>query len=128
MKSFILILLACSYLSAEFTFQYAPENGNVADFTTSHVSSDFGQRCIKRNSVWRREWHKGDHLLAISGGNIIQLFVSATNNYKFIAIDGPNNLDYGYGHIFYDGHPDAINVELSGMKLLRMESPFNHLF
>ncbi len=104
-------------------------------FQTSHITSDFGKRYIKENNVWKQKWHKGvdfnrgindkgDHLLAISGGNIRQLFVSSNVDYKFIAIDGPNNLDFGYGHIFEDGIPQSGSVmQLGDLYLKQMYLP-----
>ena len=120
----IILVLINSIMFAEYTFQYAPQNGNATDFATSHISSDFGRRYDTDT-----KWHKGvdyvrphgSHLLALDDGEIQSIYCTQTNNweYKIIKING-DSLDYGYGHIFYDGEPSSSGILRSGMRLKSM--------
>ncbi len=99
-----------SFLSAEFTFQFALQNGNAQDFQTNDIYSDYGMR---RVPTGMSIWHKGVdfsrnesniHLLAIDNGFVEEVYLNRESwKYKVLKING-NQLDYGFGHIFYDAN------------------------
>ena len=105
----LIILIFYLSLSGEFTFQFALQNGNAQDFQTNDIYSDYGMRISGDDS----KWHKGVdysriesniHLLAIDNGFVEEVYLNRESwKYKVLKING-NQLDYGFGHIFYDAN------------------------
>lgn len=92
-------ILSILSFAQNLDFQYY-FNGQISNFQTSSVSSDYGKRVRETSS-----WHKGvdfggdlgASIMAIEGGVVGKL---QSSGYRYIGISGTNN--FCYGHIFED--------------------------
>ena len=83
--------------------------GNIQSMETIDIVSDFGMRICDGCSKWHKgidlsteinNGDTGDRILSIDEGTLVRI-AGATNNYKYISIEGDNS--FGYGHIFRNG-------------------------
>ncbi|MCX6273547.1 MAG: PKD domain-containing protein [Bacteroidetes bacterium] len=116
----IFLVILSLGLKAQVALQYLPcitcsPGAQAQTFhvlnTTDHIISDFG----KRNCSGATDWHRGVditlpgtedygfHLLSPVNGIITQL--KRVGTYIYLVIDGPENLDFGYGHLFNSTSP-----------------------
>ena len=104
-------------------FQYA---NTIQTMTSSDVASDFGRR--NSNSRWHMgvdispqagNTDIGDRIYPIETGTIVKIIGTS---YKVLVIRGEHR--YGYGHIFFDGTPNATTGMRSGDFILKKMKMF----
>jgi len=118
----LFLILASKVFGQDLNLCYKRDN-TVNTFTTSSVSSDYGRR--NHSSFWHKgidyRGQAGDQLLPVVPGTVKKI-INSSDRYKFLILDGEGEGNFGFGHIFYAGNPDLINVEVTGMKLKRLKN------
>lgn len=103
--------------------------GTTHNYNTSNINSDFGHRLCSGCSIWHKgidlnrdgSSDHGDRIITPVSGTIAQIYHN--NTYIVLVIDGPDNQDYGYGHIFEDYSNDALPIVLGNFVLAKMNAP-----
>lgn len=108
------------------------ETQTTQNYITSNINSDFGLRCCDNCSLWHRgidinregELDYGDRILSPTTGIIQQ--IRAFNTYIVLVIEGPNDQNYGYGHIFSDYSNSNLPQVSGNFVLKKMDEPYEN--
>lgn len=103
--------------------------GITNNYNTSNINSDFGPRVCSDCSKWHKgidlnrsgSTDHGDRILSPVTGTIAQIYKNGT--YIVLIINGTDNQDYGYGHIFEDYSDNALPIVLGNFVLKKMNPP-----
>lgn len=123
--TFILILFGALNVtkSQNIDLRYIDDQGVTHNYVYENINSDYGPRIVSTGSFYHPGIDLnlvdiddfGFRILTPVAGTIMNLQRSATNNFTYITIDGPDNENYGFGHLFDEAGNSSGNFTLKLM-------------